>query len=185
MMDYDDDEGHDSASDKPGLRELVRRAIALGLFIDVAPAQPFGDDEQQLQFESVIPGEGQLILDAWSEGQVNWRAAATWVPWEEFTGRQAGQWMRAGGDGLWALPEEAVVEALYAIAPCAAMTPMDLMRRREPSYDELAAAAQVLRVCSGGRLSLALARRFIAQRHGWLDWDDMLRTKRGHRRGGR
>lgn len=107
------------------------------------------------------------------------------MPWEEFTGDERGQWPRAGGDGLWAQLEEAVVEALYAIAPCAAMTPMDLMRRREPSYDELAAAAQVLRVCSGGRLSLALARRFIAQHHGWLDWDDMLRTKRGHRRGGR
>jgi hypothetical protein len=185
MTDPDDDVNDEPADPRSPLRDAVRRAMARGLFVDVPCEQPFGDNEEQMEFESLIPGAGRLLVELWSEGQLNWRAAASWMPWRELRGQTVGEWMRAGGDGLWARPQDAVVEALCAIAPCAAMTPLDLIRRREPSSAELAARAHALRLCSDGRLTMGMAQLLVAQSHGFESWDDVLRTERSYGLGGR
>lgn len=183
---YDDDDDDDDIQPKPSdgqpsLRALVARALARGLFTEVSCTQPLGDNEEQLEFESLIPWEGRLLVELWSEGDIAWRAAAMWTPWRELTGDVDRHWTRVVGDGVWSSQEDAVVEPMCAIAPCAAMPPEELLRRREPSLAEFTATAHALRLCSDRRLSLSLAQRLVVQCHGYEDWQDMLRTHRSFR----
>jgi hypothetical protein len=166
--------------DVQSVRTLVRRAIDSGCFIDFSLDERFALNEEWMWFEAIVAGRGRLLVEVSAEGNGCWRAAASWVPWDEWVsgrGRMA-SWVQ--GD-VWPQLEDAVVEVLVGIAPGAGMTALDLLRLREPSYAELVARDHTIRWCSGGRLSLLDARRLAAERHGWLGWDDMLDDKRRRR----